>query len=458
MINKHHLKVFLCHASTDKPKVREFYYYLKRRGIQPWLDTENLLPGQDWQVEIPKAISSSDAIIIFLSKKSVDRQGYVQKEIKFALDKALEIPEGHIFLIPARIDECNVPSSLSRYQWVNLYDDNGLLRLIKALKLRAVQLPELLQNAAISADNVADALIVKSDPSYKATVESADEPNRLSLLQEDNYLQDNQSLNSNDLINGTSEINLQSYFREINQVKLLDKDSEFRLATLFEADRMLEVFRLQLNLHNLTLAGGIYQVLLSEMIISWTRLVEDGKRFGYALPDLELVLSEAQSLRSGWGVDSPSYLRTYLDNGKWGNDKLWDNVVQHAYSLFLCLYMLPSDLAKWLMKYIQQHHEFPTQKTLQQNIPSESDLLQQLDSVHAGAEEAAQGLIRANLRLVVSIAKRYQGRGISFMDLIQEGNLGLLRAVNKYDIRRGFRLNTYASWWIRQSINRAVVD
>jgi formylglycine-generating enzyme required for sulfatase activity len=137
---KRPLKVFLCHASADKPKVRDLYRYLKRRGLQPWLDAEDLLPGQAWQVEIPKAIETSDAIIICLSKGSVDKEGYVQKEIKFALDKALEMPEGRIFIIPARLDECEVPYGLKKYQWVDLFDDGGYSRLMKSLKERASQL------------------------------------------------------------------------------------------------------------------------------------------------------------------------------------------------------------------------------------------------------------------------------------------------------------------------------
>ena len=136
-VENHRLKVFLCHSSADKPKVREFHQRLISEGFDSWLDEMKLVPGQDWDMEIRKAVRDSDAVVVFLSENSITKEGYIQKEIRFALDAADEKPEGAIFLIPARLDDCSVPERLVRLQWVDLFESKGYEKLVYALKLRA---------------------------------------------------------------------------------------------------------------------------------------------------------------------------------------------------------------------------------------------------------------------------------------------------------------------------------
>ena len=134
---KRPLKVFLCHSSADKPEVRNWYKQLVADGVDAWLDVESLLPGQKWKIEIPKAIRNSDIVLVFLSKDSINKEGFVQKEIKEALDIADKKLEDTIFIIPARLEDCQVPNRLADYQWVDLYNSEGYNKLIRALEVRA---------------------------------------------------------------------------------------------------------------------------------------------------------------------------------------------------------------------------------------------------------------------------------------------------------------------------------
>ena len=132
------LRVFLCHASEDKSAVRRLYKCLKNSSfVEPWLDEEELLPGQDWHFEISKAVRDSDVVILCLSRRAINKRGYVQREIRYALDIANEQPEGAIFLIPVKLERCTPPEKLRHVQWVDLFDDTGYGKLIKALRHRA---------------------------------------------------------------------------------------------------------------------------------------------------------------------------------------------------------------------------------------------------------------------------------------------------------------------------------
>ena len=134
------LKVFLCHGSEDKPIVREIYRQLRNDGVSVWLDEFEIIGGQEWDVEIRKAVRQSHVIIVCLSKLSTRKEGYVQKEIKVALDLADEKPEGTIFIIPLKLEDCDVPFRLSKRQYIHYFEEDGYSRLLRALRSRAADL------------------------------------------------------------------------------------------------------------------------------------------------------------------------------------------------------------------------------------------------------------------------------------------------------------------------------
>jgi hypothetical protein len=135
------LQAFLCHSSSDKPAVVEIHRKLTEEGFLPWLDTQDLLPGQDWAEEIPKAVRRSDVVLVFMSQESITKAGYVQKEIKYALDVADEQPESTIYIIPVRLQECEVPMRLRRWHWVDLFSEGGYSLLLRSLREREKSLP-----------------------------------------------------------------------------------------------------------------------------------------------------------------------------------------------------------------------------------------------------------------------------------------------------------------------------
>jgi RNA polymerase primary sigma factor len=258
-----------------------------------------------------------------------------------------------------------------------------------------------------------------------------------------------------------SEDPVRLYLKEIGRIDLLDADSEFRLAARIEAERLLDLILLNVNFEK-GVSGyytSIYVTLVDLLYETWKKFLNDVDTIGKGeIPDIDLILLESQLLRRTWQADEPSYIRSYLDNGLWGKDSDWNGLVQHAFKGFLCLYLLPEETSNRLIHYLQEKKKLPRRSSFDKFLPTEDVLTVEMDQVRWLAEEANQSLIRANLRLVVSIAKRYLGRGISFLDLIQEGNLGLLRAVAKFDPARGFKFSTYATWWIRQSISRYIAE
>lgn len=141
------MKIFLSYAREDQDRVLDLYRKLKEDGYDAWIDGDKLLPGQDWDLEIKNAIKSSDVVILCLTKISVNKRGYVQREMKQALDLFQEKLEGDIFIIPARLDECNPPETLSKWQYVDLFSEDGHQKLLKALELKSSQFQTLTTEA-----------------------------------------------------------------------------------------------------------------------------------------------------------------------------------------------------------------------------------------------------------------------------------------------------------------------
>jgi tetratricopeptide (TPR) repeat protein len=126
-------RIFLSYARENQGAIERVYDSLIAAGYAPWMDARDILPGEKWGTAIKTALRESDFFLVFLSSDSVDKRGFLQKEIKEALDIWKEKLEEDIYLIPVRLEPCNSPASLSEFQWVDLFKEDGWERLIKAL-------------------------------------------------------------------------------------------------------------------------------------------------------------------------------------------------------------------------------------------------------------------------------------------------------------------------------------
>jgi RNA polymerase primary sigma factor len=258
------------------------------------------------------------------------------------------------------------------------------------------------------------------------------------------------------------------YLKEIGQVQLLDPDRETWLSSQIAACRLLEAMRQHLGVPSSDGgsepdAADVLAALYAHLLDHWQTMIERIAAYNLEPPVVDLLIGEAQNLRRSWNGAVPSYVRHYLEYGDWGRDDGWNRVAEHLFEVFQALYLIPAPFQERIISAFHAHNDWPSQGTFcawldEDRAPSNALAEREFALAAERSPQAAEALTRANLRLVVSVAKRYMGRGINFLDLIQEGNIGLLRAVEKFDHTKGFKFSTYATWWIRQAISRAIAD
>jgi RNA polymerase primary sigma factor len=260
---------------------------------------------------------------------------------------------------------------------------------------------------------------------------------------------------------GITDDPVRMYLREIGRVPLLEAHQEIWLSTQQEAAIHLQGLRSRLGFPKKPPSEQeILSALLNSLLGAWSAVTENCERLKLSPPDFVALIEEARAIRETTLPETPSHLYTFLEQAGWSEseDGNWTALTSNLFDVLILLYLLPTSTLDLVQTSWQKRQDLPSPRTIKRRLPDNKEIAAAWADLDERAADAKQLLTRANLRLVVNVAKHYLGRGISLLDLIQEGNIGLLRAAQKFDHTKGFKFSTYATWWIRQAISRAIAD
>ena len=278
---------------------------------------------------------------------------------------------------------------------------------------------------------------------------------------QDNYFETDEPASDHSMTENADDPVL-LYLREIGGIEILSAEDEFRLAVLIRAGKTADRY-----LENDIDETGVE--VLEEFLTYWNEYIAELESLNQGLTDPIPVIDPVRLLTDALTISPVESQRATLvlydymnpedpAHEQYTQTKKWKKAYSSLFDSFLSLCLLTEEQNKAVRDFYIDHAALPAINDLSQEIFSCESTQERFRKIQDNAGTASQIFIRANLKLVFSVAKKYQGRGASFSDLIQEGNLGLLHAVEKYDPKLGFRFSTYSTWWIRQAITRSLAE